>query len=108
MHHHDEACGPERLMQLVRAGDPRALEQITRCYGDRLLAAGRSHCRTGDEADDESGSPERRHSMKATSSIVKSHDIASFDVQFKPTSCFGSNFALSPHPVCFKSSHLNS
>ncbi len=39
-------------MQLVRGGDPRALDQITRCYGDRLLAAGRSHCRTGDEADD--------------------------------------------------------
>jgi RNA polymerase sigma-70 factor, ECF subfamily len=52
MHYGDEACGAERLMQLVRGGDPRALDQITRCYGDRLLAAGRSHCRTGDEADD--------------------------------------------------------
>lgn len=47
-----EACSAERLMQLVRGGDPRALDQITRCYGDRLLAAGRKHCRTRDEADD--------------------------------------------------------
>jgi RNA polymerase sigma-70 factor (ECF subfamily) len=46
------ACDPDRLTALVRAGDPEALERITRCYGDRLLAAGRRHCRTTDEARD--------------------------------------------------------
>jgi len=39
-------------MQLVREGQPDALDQITRCYSDRLLAAGRRHCRTGTEAED--------------------------------------------------------
>jgi RNA polymerase sigma-70 factor (ECF subfamily) len=39
-------------MQLVRDGEPSALEHITRCYGERLLAAGKRHCRTGAEADD--------------------------------------------------------
>src|SRR5262245_10482234 len=48
----DEACSPERLMLLVRRGEPQALDQITRCYRDRLLDAGRRHCRTDDEADD--------------------------------------------------------
>jgi len=28
------------------------LDQITRCYAERLLAAGRRHCRTSDDADD--------------------------------------------------------
>jgi RNA polymerase sigma-70 factor, ECF subfamily len=45
-------CDPDRLTALVRSGDPEALDRITRCYGDRLLAAGRRHCRTHDEADD--------------------------------------------------------
>jgi RNA polymerase sigma-70 factor (ECF subfamily) len=48
----DDACDPEHLTALVRSGDPRALDRITRCYGDRLLAAGRRHCRTVDEAED--------------------------------------------------------
>ena len=39
-------------MQLVREGQPDALDQITRCYSDRLLEAGRRHCRTGTEAED--------------------------------------------------------
>lgn len=39
-------------MQLVRSGDANALEQITRCYGQRLFAAGRRHCRTATEAED--------------------------------------------------------
>jgi len=46
------ACDPDRLTALVRSGDPAALDAITRCYGDRLLAAGRRHCRTADEARD--------------------------------------------------------
>jgi RNA polymerase sigma-70 factor (ECF subfamily) len=47
-------CSPERLMQLVRAGTghQQALDQITRCYSERLLEAGRRHCRTGSEAED--------------------------------------------------------
>jgi RNA polymerase sigma-70 factor, ECF subfamily len=48
----DAACSPERLMRLVRDGEPQALDQLTRCYGERLLQAGRKHCRTVDEADD--------------------------------------------------------
>jgi RNA polymerase sigma-70 factor (ECF subfamily) len=45
-------CSPERLMQLVRQGSGEALDQITRCYSERLLAAGRRHCRTASEAED--------------------------------------------------------
>lgn len=48
----DQACDPDRLTALVKSGDPAALDRITRCYGDRLLAAGRRHCRTNDEARD--------------------------------------------------------
>lgn len=45
-------CSPERLARLLREGDPAALDSITRCYSERLLAAGRRHCRTFDEAED--------------------------------------------------------
>jgi RNA polymerase sigma factor (sigma-70 family) len=45
-------CSPERLMRLVREGSANALDQITRCYSDRLLRAGRRHCRTTEEAED--------------------------------------------------------
>lgn len=45
-------CSPERLMLLVREGSADALDQITRCYSERLLQAGRRHCRTGAEAED--------------------------------------------------------
>jgi RNA polymerase sigma-70 factor, ECF subfamily len=45
-------CSPERLMRLLRAGEAGALDQITRCYSDRLLAAGRRHCRTSAEVED--------------------------------------------------------
>lgn len=48
----DDVCNPDRLTALVKSGDPRALDHVTRCYGDRLLAAGRRHCRTADEAED--------------------------------------------------------
>jgi RNA polymerase sigma-70 factor (ECF subfamily) len=48
----DDACDPDRLTALARSGDPEALDRITRCYGDKLLAAGRRHCRTSDEAED--------------------------------------------------------
>lgn len=39
-------------MQLIRDGRADALEQITRCYSQRLLEAGRKHCRTHAEAED--------------------------------------------------------
>jgi RNA polymerase sigma-70 factor (ECF subfamily) len=45
-------CSPERLMRLVREGHAEALDQITRCYSERLLQAGRRHCRTTEEAED--------------------------------------------------------
>jgi RNA polymerase sigma-70 factor, ECF subfamily len=45
-------CSPERLMRLVREGRADALDQITRCYSQRLLEAGRRHCRTTSEAED--------------------------------------------------------
>jgi len=45
-------CSPQRLMQLVREGQSDALDQITRCYSERLLDAGRRHCRTDTEAED--------------------------------------------------------
>jgi RNA polymerase sigma-70 factor (ECF subfamily) len=48
----DDVCSPDRLTALVKSGDPKALDHVTRCYGDRLLAAGRRHCRTVDEAED--------------------------------------------------------
>jgi RNA polymerase sigma-70 factor, ECF subfamily len=39
-------------MRLVREGRGEALDQITRCYSQRLLEAGRRHCRTSNEAED--------------------------------------------------------
>jgi RNA polymerase sigma-70 factor (ECF subfamily) len=45
-------CSPERLMRLYREGSAQALDQITRCYSQRLLEAGRRHCRTRAEAED--------------------------------------------------------
>jgi len=48
----DAICNPERLTRLALGGDPEAMDQITRCYAERLLAAGRRHCRTTDDADD--------------------------------------------------------
>jgi RNA polymerase sigma-70 factor (ECF subfamily) len=37
---------------MVKAGDVDALERITRCYGERLLAVGRRQCRDDDRAQD--------------------------------------------------------
>ncbi len=39
-------------MLLVREGRPEALDQITRCYSQRLFEAGRRHCRTSAEVED--------------------------------------------------------
>jgi RNA polymerase sigma-70 factor, ECF subfamily len=48
----DDVCNPERLTRLAKSGDAGALDAITRCYAERLLAAGRRHCRTNDDAAD--------------------------------------------------------
>lgn len=39
-------------MGLVRQGSSEALDQITRCYSQKLLQAGRRHCRSQAEAED--------------------------------------------------------
>ncbi|WP_428263985.1 RNA polymerase sigma factor [Haliangium sp.] len=41
------SCDPDEIVRLMRAGDVAALDGMTRCYGERLLAAGRRYC--GDE-----------------------------------------------------------
>lgn len=48
----EDRCDPTRLVELVKAGDGSALDDITRCYRARLLAAGKRHCRTSSEAED--------------------------------------------------------
>lgn len=45
-------CDPDRLAALVRAGDLAALDTLTRCHGDRLLAVARRWCRNPAEAED--------------------------------------------------------
>ncbi len=46
------SCDPEALVRLVKSGDLAALDHLTRCQGQRLLAVGRRHCRTDEEAED--------------------------------------------------------
>jgi RNA polymerase sigma-70 factor (ECF subfamily) len=48
----ENGCDAEVLKALVRRRDPSALDRLARCYGERLLRAGRRHCRTGEEAKD--------------------------------------------------------
>jgi len=45
-------CDPDELARLVRAGDVAALEQMTRCFGDRLHAVGCRCCGDADRARD--------------------------------------------------------
>lgn len=45
-------CHPDELVSLLRQGDIAALDRITRCFGDTLLAAGRRHCRDEESARD--------------------------------------------------------
>lgn len=47
-----EYCDPQEMIALARAGDTAALDKVTRCYGERLLAVGRRHCRTEEDARD--------------------------------------------------------
>ena len=45
-------CDPDELVGLMQAGDLEALDRITRCFADRLLAVGRRRCRNDDDARD--------------------------------------------------------
>ena len=45
-------CDPSEVAGLMKTGDMSALDRMTRCYGDRLLAVGRRYCRTETEAED--------------------------------------------------------
>ncbi len=47
-----DLCDPDELVQLMRNGDLAALERMTHCYGERLLAVGRRYCRDEEEAKD--------------------------------------------------------
>lgn len=46
------SCNPEALAALARAGDLAALDHLTRCQGERLLAIGRRYCRSEEDARD--------------------------------------------------------
>ncbi len=47
-----QMCDPRQLVAMVRAGDMAALDRLTRCHGDRLLAVGRRYCRSEADAQD--------------------------------------------------------
>ena len=45
-------CDLDELGQLVLAGDIAALDRMSRCFGDRMLAVGRRHCGDDERAKD--------------------------------------------------------
>src|SRR5512143_791088 len=45
-------CDPHAIAALVRAGDVAALDRMTRCFGDRLVAVGKKACGCADRAED--------------------------------------------------------
>ena len=45
-------CNPDVLLRIARGGSTDALDRISRCYGQRLLAAGRHYCRNRTDAED--------------------------------------------------------
>ncbi len=45
-------CDPSQIAHQMQRGDLAALDRITRCYGERMLAVGRRHCRDDDAAHD--------------------------------------------------------
>lgn len=49
---HPMLCDADHLTSLMRTGDRQALDHLTRCFADRLLAVGRKYCRSDDEAHD--------------------------------------------------------
>ncbi len=50
--HAHNYCNPDILVRLVQGGSSEAIDRITRCYGQRLLAAGNRYCRTQAESED--------------------------------------------------------
>lgn len=46
------SCDASELAALVRAGDLAALDRVTRCHGERLVAVGLRWCRSREEAED--------------------------------------------------------
>ena len=46
------ACDRAEMLALMRAGDLAALDRMTLCYGDQLIAIGRRHCRGEQDAHD--------------------------------------------------------
>ena len=46
------ACDAEQLVSLVLSGDQKALDEITRCFGARMVSAGRKACQNSQDADD--------------------------------------------------------
>ncbi len=48
----DPVCDPDAIARLMYEGDLEALDRITRCYGERLLAVGRKTCGCDDGAQD--------------------------------------------------------
>jgi len=45
-------CSPGELARLAREGDVKVLDNLTRCYGERLFAIGQRHCRNTEDAED--------------------------------------------------------
>lgn len=48
----DQVCKPAEMIAAVKRGDLTVLEDMTACYGRRLLSEGRRRCRTPEEAED--------------------------------------------------------
>jgi RNA polymerase sigma-70 factor (ECF subfamily) len=40
----EPVCSPAEILDRMRSGDVQVLENLTRCYGQRLIAVGRRHC----------------------------------------------------------------
>lgn len=47
-----QLCNADEIVRLVKANDVAALDRITRCYGDHLLAVGRRVCGDAESARD--------------------------------------------------------
>ena len=67
-------CDSQTMIEVVRSGDLAALDQMTACYGERLLRVGRRHCRTQEEAEDAVqdallSAGEHLHSFRAEGSV---------------------------------------
>ena len=45
-------CQPDALIARMRAGDLEVLDDLSRCYGARLLQVGQRRCRDADQAQD--------------------------------------------------------